>query len=115
MTQLKKEQQPEEEEKDEVEDSMAGIKGQLLKPPSDEEEDDFENYENDGFEESKAQSTQGVNRSQEMLGEVQGAAYAQLKDRYEDGQEQIREQEKTITFQKAKIAALQTELEDALK
>ena len=70
MTQLKKEQQPEEEEKDEVEDSMAGIKGQLLKPPSDEEEDDFENYENDGFEESKAQSTQGVNRSQEMLGEV---------------------------------------------
>ena len=54
LNQLKKEQQPKEEEQDEVEDSMAGIKGQLLKPPSDEEEDDFENYENDGFEESKA-------------------------------------------------------------
>ena len=50
-----------------------------------------------------------------MLGDVGSAAYAQLKGRYEDGQEQIKEQEKTITFQKAKIAALQTELEDALK
>ena len=35
---------------------MAGIKGQLLKPPSDDEEDYFEDYANDGFEESKAPS-----------------------------------------------------------
>ena len=45
---------------------------------------------------------------------LQSQVYAELKGRYEEVQEQCVDQEKTINFQKAKIAALQTELEDAL-
>ena len=98
MAQLRKDAKPEESEKDdEVEDSMAGIKGQLLKPPSD-DEDDFDNYENDGFEESKAVDTNNVGRSMEGLDGVTSAAYSQLKGRYEDSQEQVRDQDKTINF-----------------
>ena len=46
---------------------------------------------------------------------LQSQVYSELKGRYEEVQEQCVDQEKTINFQKAKIAALQTELEDALK
>ena len=45
---------------------------------------------------------------------LQSQVYSELKGRYEEVQEQCVDQEKTINFQKAKIAALQTELEDAL-
>ena len=61
LQQLRKEHGPEEEKKEEdpIEDSLAAgeeneFKGQLMKPPADDdEEDDYDQYENDGFEESK--------------------------------------------------------------
>ena len=41
--------------------------------------------------------------------------YAELKRKYDDLLASSKEQDKTINFQKAKIAALQTELEESLQ
>ena len=41
--------------------------------------------------------------------------YAELKRKYEQLLAENSEQDKTVNFQKAKIAALQTELEDSLR
>ena len=59
LQQLRKEHGEEEKkEEDPIEDSLAPgdeneFKGQLMKPPADEEDDEYDQYENDGFEESK--------------------------------------------------------------
>ena len=47
--------------------------------------------------------------------ELKSGMYAELKRKYQDLLSDHREQDKTINFQKAKIAALQTELEESLQ
>ena len=47
--------------------------------------------------------------------QLQNGMYQELKRKYEAIMQDKREQDKTINFQKAKIAALQTELEESLQ
>ena len=47
--------------------------------------------------------------------DLQGGMYASLKEKYEALLAETKEQDKTVNFQKAKIAALQTELEESLQ
>jgi septal ring factor EnvC (AmiA/AmiB activator) len=46
---------------------------------------------------------------------LQSGMYRELKKKYDELLAENREQDKTINFQKAKIAALQTELEQSLQ
>jgi len=47
--------------------------------------------------------------------ELKSGMYQELKRKYDELLSSNREQDKTINFQKAKIAALQTELEESLQ
>ena len=47
--------------------------------------------------------------------ELKSCMYQELKRKYDELLSSNREQDKTINFQKAKIAALQTELEESLQ
>ena len=132
-----------EKKDEEVEDSYAepgdadAFKGQLMKAPADDEdEDDYDMYENDGFEESKNPgSMEKISGKAADLGynftqgkgnpnkfglesskdeDLQNEMFAELKRKYIALEQQSHEQDKTVNFQKAKIAALQTELEESL-
>jgi len=89
-------------EEDEEDDEMAAFKGRQLNV-GDQSDGENEDYHDEDFDDSKAASLVAASVKDDWQ-----AKYRQLEADHKD-------QAKTVNFQKAKIAALQTELEETLQ
>jgi len=106
---------------DEEEDEMAAFKGvtlkvdEITKGQTDDYDDD--DYENEQFDDSKAGASYAKQTSQASNAKsfASDADSGLLQQKYKVLQDEHTEQTKTVNFQKAKIAALQTELQETLE
>jgi len=85
----------------------ADLKGKLLKYVSDEEEDNYEEDEEEDVGADIAADSLASNPGQKQSTSYEAHKVRELNTK-------VVEQDKTINFQKAKIAALQSELEETL-